>query len=344
MAIDRGGNFYIEYLTQSTSADPVNISYFYGLSDKTSFTAATKIGHSYPYIYQGTSTDPVSCPPPRAYFDTAAVANMTIDGTDRNQVIAYSDTTAVEPDTQPADKGVCFSAGYTGSGKLTVYDTNDPWEARGFTPNAVSQVQIASTPPSKVYPIYVAYKDAANGNRITVQKQISHGASFTTVGNAGFSSYADNISLAVDTNGNPYVAYESSNYLLAVKKFDGSNWIDVGTGNITSNITTGISLSINPSDNSLIVAYQDGSIIKVKQFDGTNWVASGSDLANISNNYGPYTNLIMRQTSPTVWQPAIAYQATPPSQTTSTLNILYYIPPTSLSGLMTKYKNWKPTK
>jgi hypothetical protein len=57
------------------------------------------------------------------------------------------------------------------------------------------------------------------------------GTNWVNVGNAGFSSYAaDYISLAFNTDGQPYVAYMDSwnaNKATAMT-FDGTHWVNVG--------------------------------------------------------------------------------------------------------------------
>lgn len=348
ISVDRQSNIYLTYLYHPTTGAPSWVAYFSALPDKIDFNTANIIEHLYPYTFHPSGTAIGTCDPAsRTESDTASeVAAALTDGD--SQIMAYSDTTSVPSasfnvyDDNGDLIGYCDNSGYTGGSKLTV--VGGGFDSRSISSGLVSLVQIKSTPPTNNYPIYIAYKDAAYNGSVTVQVVNSAGGTWTEVGAPGFTGKTiDHLSLAVDSTGTPYVAFESSNQLLAVRKWDGSNWVNVGNPYLTTDITTWISIIVNPLTNEPYVAYQEGPKIKVRKFDGSNWVAVGSDLANINNNYGAYTNLIMRQVSIDDYEPAIAYQATPPSASSSSLSIYYYIPPT-LSTLLTKYKNWQPTK
>ena len=81
---------------------------------------------------------------------------------------------------------------------------------------------------------YVAYKDGFYSNKATVMK--FNGSNWVNVGSPGFSAgEASHISLAIDDSGMPYVAYQDSfSYSgvinkVTVMKFDGSQWVNVGS-------------------------------------------------------------------------------------------------------------------
>lgn len=121
---------------------------------------------------------------------------------------------------------------------------------------------------------YVAYQDAANSNKTTVMKY--NGSDWEVVGAAGFSSgSADLQQLAIDANNTVYVAYRQVTSLI-VRKFDGTNWVDLGSS--PGFVGEGLSIAI-ASDNTVHVGYIDafaGDAATVKKFDGTNWVTIGT--------------------------------------------------------------------
>ena len=79
---------------------------------------------------------------------------------------------------------------------------------------------------------YVVYMDMANSGKATVMKY--NGSNWVTVGSAGFSAgQVATTTIAIDHSGTPYVVYEeappSANGPATVMKFNGSNWITVGS-------------------------------------------------------------------------------------------------------------------
>jgi len=85
---------------------------------------------------------------------------------------------------------------------------------------------------------YVAYEDLANSYAVTVMKFTGiteeNPTGWEVVGTKGFSgSQADFVRISIDSNGNPYVAYGTpfleNGHRIAVRKYNGENWILVGT-------------------------------------------------------------------------------------------------------------------
>ncbi len=81
---------------------------------------------------------------------------------------------------------------------------------------------------------YVAYEDIANSDKATVKR--FDGTDWVTVGTAGFSeSGAHDISLAFNSNDEPYVSFSRSEDLkVTVMKFDGAEWVTVGTAGFST--------------------------------------------------------------------------------------------------------------
>ncbi len=96
----------------------------------------------------------------------------------------------------------------------------------------------------------------------------------------------ENISLAIDNDGTPIVAYRDNNIYggsLAVKKFNGIGWTGVGyysnnQPRISDGTVENISLAID-NNGTPTVAYRDNNIyggtLAVKKFDGIGWTGIG---------------------------------------------------------------------
>ncbi|RYD59566.1 MAG: T9SS type A sorting domain-containing protein [Sphingobacteriales bacterium] len=148
-------------------------------------------------------------------------------------------------------------------------------DGRGFSSGQISYTSLAT---SLTGTPYMAYRDAANSNKVSVM--MLNAGSWTPVGSSGFSAgAADNISLSIDNTGVPYVAYRdgAAGNRLTVKKFDGTNWVTVGVTGFSAGQATFISMDIDGSGTPY-VAYRDvanSSFATVMMFNGTNWVAVG---------------------------------------------------------------------
>jgi hypothetical protein len=138
--------------------------------------------------------------------------------------------------------------------------------------------------------------------------------SFTTVankwvnvGSPGFSAgSAGSQSLAIDSNGIPYVAYQdgASANKTTVMKFNGSNWVNVGSPGFSAGLALYQSLAID-SSNTIYVAYRDtanSNKTTVMKFDGSNWVNVGSP--GFSTGSAFYQSLAIDSTG----IPYVAYQ------------------------------------
>ena len=110
---------------------------------------------------------------------------------------------------------------------------------------------------------YVVYSDVGpGGNMYRATSKKFDGNSWVDVGNsAGFSSdYVSSISLKIDSNNFPYVAYRDHQNLFnpkaTVMKYNGTDWISVDNPCFSTNNIGAISLALN-SDNIPYVAFMD---------------------------------------------------------------------------------------
>jgi hypothetical protein len=122
--------------------------------------------------------------------------------------------------------------------------------------------------------LYTVLQDANNGYKVTVQKQ--NGASWSTVGTAGFSTYmAYKPTMAVNqANGELYVAYielVSGVYKLSCNKFNGTSWVDVGAPEfLTTGATGSPGMTIDNNGNPVIVTPTFSGFV-VYRYNGSSW-------------------------------------------------------------------------
>lgn len=117
------------------------------------------------------------------------------------------------------------------------------------------------------------------------------GTAWQLVGAAGFvsggSSNQFTVSLAIDNNNNLYLGYRSvsaNSGKIAVSKFDGSSWSDLGTPYFSTGNVEHISMVVSAM-NTPYVIYRDNTLGKavVQYFNGTTWVSLGEASATIGN-------------------------------------------------------------
>ncbi|MGE0561720.1 MAG: T9SS type A sorting domain-containing protein [Flavobacteriales bacterium] len=93
-------------------------------------------------------------------------------------------------------------------------------------------------------------------------------------------SSSDYIKLSIDADNNIYILYKdlNNNDRLAVKKFNGNSWSDIGNGGISNGSPNNDYVIEFDSSNTPYIAYTDDSTnykASVKKFDGTNWISVG---------------------------------------------------------------------
>lgn len=156
----------------------------------------------------------------------------------------------------------------------------------------------------------VAFEDGSTA-QATVMK--FDGLNWVYVGLPKFTQdAADCLSLAIDPlNGEPYVAYMdwgSSGLRTSVMKFDGSNWVYVGSQFFSAaGQTVAQSIAFSPADNMPYVAFEDGGWgynARVMKYNGTDWVNVG--IPGFSTNGADWTSLAF---SPSDSLPYVAFSS-----------------------------------
>lgn len=166
------------------------------------------------------------------------------------------------------------------------------WEAVG-DPTGISAGQVTDisifAKGGKGNPdtIYVAYKDVANANGITVQKW--DGTSWSTIGSAGFVTSVRSPRLVVSGNV-PYVAYGNgaNMYKMNVKSYNGSSWTAVGSPDFSGGASDHISfIGRTPGAPSTLgfffVGFADGANgnkATFMKYDGSSWTPLGAPQGN----------------------------------------------------------------
>ncbi|WP_027085625.1 InlB B-repeat-containing protein [Cohnella panacarvi] len=146
---------------------------------------------------------------------------------------------------------------------------------------------------------YVAYMDAGNSNKATVEKY--DGSSWVTVGTPGFTSdIATHMSLYV-YEGTPYLSFTkgTSPRKAIVMKYDGSDWLEVGSGGVSEGDATTTSLYVY--NGTPYLAYRDEQStfkIKVAKYNGSNWETLGN--GPVSEKLSIYPSLYVYNGTPYV--------------------------------------------
>ena len=176
----------------------------------------------------------------------------------------------------------------------------------GFSDGLATTPSIALSATGTPYVIYGDYGDTINVGSATVMK--FNGISWVTVGSPRFSTGMDWgwKWIAIDGSGTPYMVYEngsSGEGPVSVMKFDGSNWVTVGSPNFSAGNVRDPSIVIDRSGTPY-VAYQDcanGYAATAMKYVGGIWENVGS--AGFSEG-GVYTTSIALDNNGT---PYVAY-------------------------------------
>lgn len=165
----------------------------------------------------------------------------------------------------------------------------------GFSAAAIEYIKIAIAPDGTPY-VVLQIKDGMDLFRLNATVMKFSGSNWSVVGTLNaqqfdFNSgpdYYPNIDIAIAPDNSPFVAY--SDYSQAgpmpqilsgtVKKFDGTNWVIVGSAGFTgSSQAKALSFSISQSDGTPYFLFEDDMVSNaatVMKFDGSSWVLVGA--------------------------------------------------------------------
>jgi len=167
------------------------------------------------------------------------------------------------------------------------------WVAYG---NQVIGVGQASNPQIKFDSNHIAYLSYIDTSDSEVWVKKYNGGTWDNVGDGNATRldstiWASGQSLAIDSNNVPYVVHYDMNssdnsLIVAVSKFDGTNWVNVGSS-LGNGETRGYAIAID-SSNVPYVVFEDNSSPKniiVKKYNGSSWESVGSSIGYVSSNY-----------------------------------------------------------
>ena len=198
------------------------------------------------------------------------------------------------PSLEIASDGTVYAAfqDKANSYKITVMKYNGSnWVAvgtAGFSGGQADYIDLDISPSGE---LYVVFKDHASSLKTTVMKFNTTNSTWEVVGTAGFSAGVvySSTSIAIASDETPYVAYsdEGNSYKITVKKYNGSNWVDVGSAGFSDAASNNISLVFAPG-NIPYVGYQNAAAYtaNVMKYDGSSWANVGA-LSALGNAYTP---------------------------------------------------------
>ena len=143
--------------------------------------------------------------------------------------------------------------------------------SRGFTGAVAGSMKIAVATDGTVY---VAFATPPTADGLNVMSYTSANG-WQQVGSANFDTIENwqGISLALDRNNVPYVAFVSSSQVVKVDRYTAGSWTPVGSPSLFQAGATTPSLAIDSAGNPW-VAYEDGGAgnwASVLRFDGSSW-------------------------------------------------------------------------
>jgi methionine-rich copper-binding protein CopC len=172
---------------------------------------------------------------------------------------------------------------------------------RTFTTNAISYLSLATYNSN----VFTAYSDYNKSAKLIVQKY--NGSNWVSLGsNNGVSTGSIyKTSLAIGTDGTPYIAYTDDKLQkLQIKKYNGTTWIGVGSGSAPKIYASDMSIKTYSSDIYLLYI-NTVNRLSVMKFDGDTWSNVGSP--NISTDRPPTTSNISALAVNSSGVPYIAY-------------------------------------
>ena len=188
---------------------------------------------------------------------------------------------------------------------------NGAWEPIGgnVSDGAASYTNLFADDQGK---LYLNYVDVANGNKLAIKTfneglgvwqplggnvnniYLSSGSIINNI-NSGYSS-SRNSWMAFDANNIPFVIFtDFTNASVNVKKFDGTNWVQVGTGAVSTEKGAGVGIAFNPSTDLPYVAYTYGTgstgTLRVYTLANNAWSPVVIPTTDVIFNSNPYPSI-----------------------------------------------------
>jgi len=139
---------------------------------------------------------------------------------------------------------------------------------------------------------------------IVIVSYAANAQTWDTVGQAGFSAgQCNNISIAIDRSGTPYVVYSDStnNGNASVVKYNGSSWTVVGRPGFAAATYTSLALDSGGTPYIAYMDFNNSQKATVMKYDGSNWVTVGN--AGFSAGYAYFTSIAIDRSG----TPYVAY-------------------------------------
>ena len=138
------------------------------------------------------------------------------------------------------------------------------------------------------------YIDGTNNFQATVKKYNAADSTWVTVGGSGFSvGEADFCTIAINTAGTPYVAFQDANagHRATVMQFNGASWVNVGAAGFSAGPAYTTDIAIDSAGIPYVVYADYGNHQKatVMEFIDASWVVVGS--AGLSDSAADYTTI-----------------------------------------------------
>ena len=187
--------------------------------------------------------------------------------------------------TDPSGIPYVVSSGGEGGKAIVLRFNGSSWEGVGNSDFSLGFARSPRIAMDDSGVPYVSYIEQSQNNEVVVRRLLND--VWEQVGNSGSIGNSSNVApIAINTLGEPYVVFRGSSGKAVVKRFNGNDWIDVGTTN--SNSILELTSIIFKTPNQPIIAYSENSSRKaiVEGFTGTTWELVGGEAlsAGFGNN------------------------------------------------------------
>ncbi|KAA9338781.1 cadherin-like beta sandwich domain-containing protein, partial [Adhaeribacter soli] len=164
---------------------------------------------------------------------------------------------------------------------MPAFNNNRTWIASGTPGFSTVQASYTSMAINAAGTPYIAFLEGSTSKNVMVMKQT--GSGWQAVGTTGFpatSGAEKSLELVLDAAGLPYIIYQDASYngKLTVKKFDGTNWLTVGSAGFSAGQAYYPSLVLDASGKPY-AAYMDNTNnykATVKKLNGSLWETVGT--------------------------------------------------------------------